>query len=629
MRRVAVCALLVAGACAHRPAGPSGPTPPDASFERDGELSSGGSEAPVAEAVDDPDLAAVVEDHWGWTLENFPELATRLGDHRYDDRLTDMSAEAIAARRRDQRAFLDRVQAISPAELSARDRTNRALLALELENDLAREVCRFELWTLSPRGNPITDLNFLPQAALRKDASGAADLLSRYRAAATRVDQEIANLRRGAAEGWFANAESTRRVLAMVDDQLAKPETEWPMYTEASRYADLAARGREAYLAELEAVLKTEIRPALERYRTLLADEVLPNARGDDAPGLASLPFGQACYAARIRAYTTLDLDASTMHRIGLDEIARINREMTSLGKKLFGHDELAGTLAELRRGDDPALYFDSATAIVEKAESALARARAAIPDWFGRLPEAECVVREIPAYEAPFTTVAYYRPAVPNGGRPGEYYVNTYQPETRTRYEAEALAFHESIPGHHLQIAIAQELEGMPEFRRHLGMTVFVEGWALYAESLSEEMGLYSGDLDRLGKLSYEAWRAARLVVDTGLHAMGWSRERAKLFMLEHTALAPNNIDNEVDRYIVWPGQALAYKTGQLEISRLRADAEAQLGDRFDVKAFHDVVLGGGAVSLPVLRDRVRSWVDARTKHTREVGSEATPASP
>ena len=611
MRRIAVCALVVAGACAHRTPDSEDPASPTAMTVPNAKDPIGPGETSAAEGVDDPELAAIVLDHWAWTLRSYPELATRLGVHRHDDQLTDLSAKAITARRADQRAFLDRLEAIDSTALSPRDQTNHALLALELRNELARAVCRYELWTLSPRGNPITDLNFLPQAALREDASGAEDLLSRYRAAATQVDQEIANLRRGAAEGWFANGESTRRVLAMLDEQLAKPETEWPMYTEASKYAELAARGRESYLEEIETALKTEIRPALERYRALLADDILPNARSDDAPGLASLPFGEACYAARIRAYTTLELDASTIHRTGLDEIARINREMNALGKKLFGYDDLARTLAELRTGDDSALYFDSEAAIIEKAESALARARAAIPDWFGRLPEADCVVREIPAYEAPFTTVAYYRPAVPDGGRPGEYYVNTYQPETRTRYEAEALAFHESIPGHHLQIAIAQELEGLPEFRRHLGMTVFVEGWALYAESLSEEMGLYSGDLDRLGKLSYEAWRAARLVVDTGLHAMGWSRERAKQFMLAHTALAPNNIDNEVDRYIVWPGQALAYKTGQLEISRLRADAEKRLGDRFEVKAFHDVVLGGGAVSLPVLRDRVRAWVD------------------
>lgn len=567
----------------------------------------------ATEGVDDAELEAVIEDHWTWMLESYPEFATRLGDHRFDDRLTDMSSAALEARRADARTFIGRLRAIAPAELSARDRTNRALLMLELENDLARDACHYEEWTLSPRSNPITDLNFLPQAALREDASGAEALLSRYRAAATQVEQTVANLERGAAQGWFANAESTRRVLSMVDDQLSKTEAEWPMYTEASKYAEVAPSGREAYLREVEAVLKTDIRPALEQYRALLAETILPNARGDDAPGLASLPFGDACYAARIRAYTTLDLDAAAVHQTGLDEIARINREMTALGAELFGRDDLAETLAELREGDDPALYFDSEAAIVQKAESALARARDAIPDWFGRLPEADCVVREIPAYEAPFTTVAYYRPAVPDGGRPGEYYVNTYEPETRTRYEAEALAFHESIPGHHLQIAIAQELTGLPEFRRHLGMTVFVEGWALYAESLSEEMGLYSGDLERLGKLSYEAWRAARLVVDTGLHALGWSRDRAKRFMLEHTALAPNNIDNEVDRYIVWPGQALAYKTGQLEISKLRADAEETLRDRFDVKAFHDAVLGGGAVSLPVLRERVQAWVDAR----------------
>jgi uncharacterized protein (DUF885 family) len=217
--------------------------------------------------------------------------------------------------------------------------------------------------------------------------------------------------------------------------------------------------------------------------------------------------------------------------------------------------------------------------------------------------------VRRVPDYEAPFTTIAYYRPLVP-GEQPGYYYVNTYAPETRPRFEAEVLAFHESIPGHHLQIAIAQELPELPAFRKNLGTTAFVEGWALYTERLADETGLYSGDLDRLGLLSFDSWRAARLVVDTGIHAKKWDRARAERFMHDNTPLADNNIANEVDRYITWPGQALAYKTGQLEILHLREEAEAALGPRFSLPAFHDVVLGGGAVTLPVLQRRVRAWV-------------------
>ncbi|MFN7142884.1 MAG: DUF885 domain-containing protein, partial [Myxococcota bacterium] len=254
-------------------------------------------------------------------------------------------------------------------------------------------------------------------------------------------------------------------------------------------------------------------------------------------------------------------------------------------------------------------LRFATEDEVEAKAASALAAARAAIPAWFGRLPAAECGVRRVPAHEAPYTTIAYYWPAVP-GQEPGYYYVNTHAPETRPRFEAEVLAFHESIPGHHLQIAIAQELPALPAFRRHLGTTAYVEGWALYTERLADEMGLYSGDLDRMGMLSFDSWRAARLVVDTGIHALRWTRAEAVRFFLENTPLAANNVANEVDRYITWPGQALAYKLGQIELRALRRQAEAALGARFSLPGFHDVVLGGGAVTLPVLRRRVEAWV-------------------
>ncbi len=268
----------------------------------------------------------------------------------------------------------------------------------------------------------------------------------------------------------------------------------------------------------------------------------------------------------------------------------------------------LTDTLARLR--EDGRLYFGSREEVFAKADSALARAGEAMAQWFGLLPRAPCEVVRMGAHEEKHSSIAYYRQPATDGSRPGQYFVNTYAPETRPRYEAEALAYHEAIPGHHLQIAIGQELEGLPEFRRHLGPTAFFEGWGLYTERLSDEMGLYSADLDRFGILSFDAWRACRLVVDTGMHALGWSREQAIDYMAAHTALGRNNIANEVDRYIVWPGQALAYKTGQLEIQRLRGEAQAALGDRFEIKAFHDAVLGNGAVPLATLRDLVSGYL-------------------
>jgi uncharacterized protein (DUF885 family) len=239
-------------------------------------------------------------------------------------------------------------------------------------------------------------------------------------------------------------------------------------------------------------------------------------------------------------------------------------------------------------------------------AERSLRAAEAAVPRWFGRVPRTPCEVVPMPPHEQEHSTIAYYREPSASTGRPGRYYINTWAPRTRPRYEAEALAFHEAVPGHHLQIAIAQELTDLPAFRRHADVTAFIEGWGLYTERLADEMGLYAGDLDRIGMLSFDAWRACRLVVDTGMHAFGWSRGRAIAFMAEHSALALNNITNEVDRYLGWPGQALAYKIGQLELRRLRADAEAALADRFDIRAFHDALLGHGALPLAVVREAV-----------------------
>ena len=291
-----------------------------------------------------------------------------------------------------------------------------------------------------------------------------------------------------------------------------------------------------------------------------------------DRPGLCHLPGGEATYRSLARAHTSLDATPDELHRTGLAEIDRIDVELTDLVGRTIGTRTLPDALAALR--GDPALHFGTRDEVFAKAVSALERATEAIPGWFGRLPQAPCEVVRMGAHEEEHSTIAYYRHPAEDGSRPGQYYVNTAHPETRPRYEAEVLAYHESIPGHHLQIAIAQELADLPAFRRHLGPTAFFEGWGLYTERLADEMGLYSGDLDRIGVLSFDAWRASRLVVDTGMHAMGWTRQQAIDFMLEHTALAPNNIANEVDRYIVIPGQALAYKTGQLEILRLRAEA-------------------------------------------------------
>jgi uncharacterized protein (DUF885 family) len=338
--------------------------------------------------------------------------------------------------------------------------------------------------------------------------------------------------------------------------------------------------------------------------RDVLATEVLPAARPDDRAGLCHLPGGVDTYRRALRGFLSRDVEPAELHRLGLAELERIDAELTDLGGRLFGARDLAGVLERLR--SDPALRFTDRAEVLATATASTARAEAALDGWFGLRPPAPCEVLALLPHEEATSPAAKYFPPAPDGSRPGRYYVNLSEPEQRPRYDAEALAFHEAVPGHHQQIAVAQQLGDLPTFRR-LGMvTVYVEGWGLYAERLADEMGLYSGDLDRIGILSFDSWRACRLVVDSGLHALGWSRQQAIDLLTDHSAVSRRDVAVEVDRYLGWPGQATAYKVGQLELLRLRAEAKQRAGERYDVRAFHDVVLGSGALPLTALQEAV-----------------------
>jgi uncharacterized protein (DUF885 family) len=592
-------AVLALGAC--RPTA-SAPTPVTAA----GKKSRAGGAA----------LARLADDFWHAHLEADPIEATLLGYHGYDDRMPDHSPEARADEVRKLTAFRARLDAEAPeASLGPPDRVTRALLAGEIDGDLAIAGCHLEEWVVDPRDGP--PVAYLDLAALQpvKTAADRAALLARWSAMSRALDQRIANLRRGLAAGKTSARSEVERVVRQLDELLAQPDEKWPLAAPPQRVPDgtWSAEERRRFQVDLEGVIASSLRPALIRYRDLLRDYILGRARGDADVGIGHLPGGDACYRALVKVHTSLTLDPAAVHQIGLDELARIRGEMEALGPAALG----PGTFAEIQaklRAHDPALFYRTREEIEAAARATLARATAAMPGFLGRLPRTPCVVKAIEPHEEKDSPIAYYRQPAIDGARPGTYYVNTYQPETRPRFEAEALAFHESIPGHHVQIALAQELRDVPEFRKHLGVTAFVEGWWLYAERLSDELELYSGPLTRLGRLSLEAWRAARLVVDTGIHALGWSRARAVQFMTDNTLIAGNNIENEVDRYIGWPAQALAYKTGEREILRLREKARQALGPAFDLRAFHDVVLGNGAVSLPVLSTAIDGWIDARS---------------
>ena len=569
--------------------------------------------AEVVAGVDAEPLKTLLLDYHEASVRRAPVSATTQGDHRFDHLLARQDSASIDAHRRTLEALLARAREINPVSLNARDRETMSLFAGRLATTIERDVCRSHEWSISARLNPYTALSdWLGESHTVTTAADAKNLLMRLRLASRDIDDTAANLRIGLQNGRTGPAEAIRRVVAQYDAELARHVAEWGIARAATaEHADWPAEETARFRAEVLRIVESDVRPALARLREVLATEVLPKARDGKDEGLTGLRDGAACYAASVAWHLGMPRDAAEIHRLGLEQIARSDREIAAYGKKVLGTATLAATIQRLR--SDKALYFGTRDEVHTTAEKAVARAKAVIPRFFGVLPKADVIVRDIPPHEAPFTTIAYYSGPHLDGTKPGEYFVNVYKPETRPRFDFEALSYHEAIPGHHLQIAIMNELGALPLFRRTHGATTFVEGWALYTERLADEMGLYSGDLDRLGMWSYDAWRSARLVVDTGIHSLGWTRAQAEQFMLEHTALAPGNVTNEVDRYIAWPGQALAYKVGQLEILALRAHAEKTLGAKFDIRAFHDTVLGGGAVTLPVLRERVNAWLVAQ----------------
>jgi uncharacterized protein (DUF885 family) len=568
--------------------------------------------AAAVAGVSDPVLRDVIADHWEHWMRWAPTWATTLGDHRYDDRLAPRDAASIAAMQAEHDALLARLVALDADRLAEVDGVTLSLLRGRLEAEHAVYACRFHEWNVDSANDSLFgELSYLVESHTVKSAGDAANVVARMGQGARQLDDTIANLEIGMAAGRVASAEKLRRAIDQLDRELARPVESWamvaPAWAKPPATESWPAGERERLVRALHDVVAGQLRPAFARLRAFLHDTLLPVARADKE-GLATLPDGEACYRAAIQLFVGLPRTPAELHELGLSEIARTDRELAALGRTVLGTADLASTIARLR--GDRSLYFTSREEVVAAAQRALDRAKAAMPGFFGVLPRADCVMREIPSYEAPYSTIAYYRQPHYDGTKPGEYFVNTYKPESRPRFELEALTWHESIPGHHLQIAISQELGALPMFRKLGGSTAFVEGWGLYTERLADEMGLYTSDMDRLGKLSYDAWRASRLVVDTGIHALGWTRAQAEAYMREHTALTESNITNEVDRYIGWPGQALAYKVGQLEILRLRREAEAALGTKFDLKGFHDVVLGAGAVTLPVLGERVRAWI-------------------
>ena len=556
-------------------------------------------------------LYALFEEEWQRTLRDDPEYATLLGDERHARAWRDESPAAYQRRKNESDALLARLREIDRNALSPGDREHYDVFRLQEENQ--RESLHLGLYhfALNQREG-IQTANEIADTVDFQAESDYRDWLARLGAFPARVDQTILLLREAVARKLVHPRVVMTRVTGQLDRQIVDDPEKSPFYKPFRNIAAaVPARAAEELRAEAKRAIKEQVVPAFRRFKTFFVSEYLPATPSE--VGAWQWPNGQEIYRFAIRRHTTTDLTADQIHETGLAEVARLREQMNGILKKVGFQGDLAAFFQHLRQ--DPKYYyrspeelFDGYARIVKHIEPRLVRV-------FRTLPRMPFGLEAIPANVAPDTTTAYYRQPAEDGSRAGTYFVNLYKPEARPKWEMMALSVHEAVPGHHLQIALAMEQTNVPAFRKHGHITAFVEGWALYSESLGEEMDLYDDPYDKFGQLTYDMWRSVRLVVDTGMHEKRWSREKAIAFFRENAPKTELDIINEIDRYVIMPGQALAYKIGQLKIKELRRRAQDKLGARFDLKGFHDVVLRSGAVPLSILEGNVEGWIAEREK--------------
>jgi uncharacterized protein (DUF885 family) len=551
-------------------------------------------------------IDALAEEMFAVQLRTAPVYATQIGYPEFAGELPDLTRSGVEQRRLQLSGLAERIQAVDPSTLDTeRAITHEMLLRTISDELLSAQVGAYD-YTVTPipqTGLAASVIIGFPKTPIRtnEDAEG---YLARCQKLPAWLDVALERLARGRAAGRTPVRRLVANALEQLDGYLGSALTDDPLLSVPDPVGGRASSWRD----RLVGVVRDEVRPAFASYRDHLAREILETARSDDQVGLAHLQNGVELYQRLAATHTTTDLSIADIHQTGLELVAELTDEMRELGAKTLGLDDFAGITNRLRT--DPDLFFGTSDEVQQAAEDALNRAQQELPRWLGLLPTIPCQVIPMTPYEVENGDLGHYQWPTRDGSRPGTYWINTYKPQTRPRFESQTLAFHESVPGHHTQLALSQELGAIPEFRQHAHVTAFSEGWALYVERLADEMGLYSGDIYRLGMISFDFWRACRLVVDTGMHALGWSRDRAVNYMLEHSALTPKNIENEIDRYIGWPGQALGYMIGRLEIRRLRGEAERRLGDRFNLPEFHSTVIGHGSLPLSVLGQVVERWI-------------------
>jgi uncharacterized protein (DUF885 family) len=551
-------------------------------------------------------IDTLAAEYWDLYLAVRPTYATLIGEHRHDREIEDLSDSARDDHARRLRDLHDRVEATAPEE----DPITHALLLSVIEADLVEEETEILVGPVDPYLGPHSEqLRSVAQArALEPDHAEA--LAQRYRQIPTLLDQALNRNLRLTAEGRPPAAAVVRRVIDQIDAYLAGPVVD-DVFVRLQLPEGWTSADR--WRADMAEVAESQIRPAFATYRRDLEEQLLPAARPDERAGICHIADGDDVYRRLVERFVTIPYHPADIHRIGTEHATEtLVAEYAEIGQAAFGIGDLAAIFERLRT--DPSLRYSSEEEMLEHAEEVVARAWAAIDGWLGARPDGPCRVLPVPAALAKDMPPAYYMQPSPDGTRPGTYFLNTHEPTSRDRFSAEDTAFHEAIPGHHFDRALASALTDLPAFRRLRSQNVHAEGWGLYSERLADEMGLYSGPVDRLGMLAADSWRAGRLVVDTGMHHHGWSRDQAVQFLVDWTPINRPTIEQEIDRYIGWPGQALSYKMGQIEIMRLRTVAERTLGSAFDVVEFHDTLLTSGSVTIPVLEHLVTTWM-ARTQ--------------
>ncbi len=551
-------------------------------------------------------LNALFHDYWEENLKENPEFASTIGDMRYNDQISDYSVRAFNDQLAREQNLMLRLAAIDSTGFTDEEKTSQELLLRQFEVD--QDGAQFKEWELSVNqmGGVYADFPQLAPQLSFNTVKDYDDWIARLHAIPKAFDQVTQNLNIGMNDGRVPPKYLLEKALGQVKELANEKPEDSPLALPIKKFpASVSAAEQDRIKTETLDAIAKEVLPAYLRFARFLEVSYIPAGRAQ--PGIGALPDGAKYYQYLIKRTTTTNLTAEQIHQIGLDEVAKDEAAMLAIAQKL-GYQDLKSFRASLKT--NPKMHPASRDALLDYYRAILKPMQAKLPDLFGRLPKAPFEVVAVPDFLEKSSAPAYYEPGSPDGQRPGRLFIDTYDATNRNLYAAEAIAYHEGIPGHHLQISISQELDGIPPFRKFGGYTAYVEGWGLYAEQLGKDVGFYQDPYSDYGRLENDVWRAIRLVVDTGVHSEGWTRDQMVAYFHDHSNIDEPSIQSEVDRYIAWPSQALAYKIGQRKILELRARAQKALGSKFDIRAFHDQVLDSGAQPLDVLESHIDAWI-------------------